>query len=266
MMSRNSLVALSIGAALTACIDPNAARVPNSRYSVRAAAEARGADPAGAREYGPAVRLGQGFARTYVTFDGRDASVPVEVGVALSENAMFGLEAPMPMAAMDMDAHAHVDTHIHDLTMPAKNGTPYKFVELDWNPGGHEPPGVYDIPHFDFHFYTVERSVRDGIDPVKLGKDAFLAMSGKLPSEAERPDHFLAMSAPGTPVVAVPRMGTHWVDVRTPELQAMFGRPEAYLPFRTTFLRGSWDGRFIFDEPMITRAFIMQRKTSPLGA
>jgi hypothetical protein len=60
-------------------------------------------------------------------------------------------------------------------------------------------------------------------------------------------------------------MGTHWVDVRTPELQALFGKPEAYLPFTTTFLHGSWDGRFIFDEPMITRAFIMERKsaTSP---
>jgi hypothetical protein len=62
--------------------------------------------------------------------------------------------------------------------------------------------------------------------------------------------------------MAVPRMGTHWVDVRTPELQALFGRPEAYVPFTTTFLHGSWDGQFIFDEPMITRAFIMQRKAA----
>jgi len=267
MMSRHSFAVLLIGAALTACIDPNAARVPGSSYSVRLAGEARSGDPIGRREYGPAVRLGQGIARTYVTFDARDSKTPVEVGVALSETAMFGLEAPMPMASMDkVDAHAHIDTHIHDLTMPEKNGTQYKFVELDWNPGGHEPPGVYDLPHFDFHFYTVERSVRDGIDPEKLGKDAFLAMSGKLPAEAERPEHFLALSAPGTPVVAVPRMGTHWVDVRTPELQAMLGRPEAYLPFTTTFLHGSWDGRFIFDEPMITRAFIMERKTSTLAA
>jgi hypothetical protein len=26
-------------------------------------------------------------------------------------------------------------------------------VGLNWNPHGHIPPGVYDLPHFDFHFY-----------------------------------------------------------------------------------------------------------------
>jgi hypothetical protein len=37
--------------------------------------------------------------------------------------------------------------------------------------------------------------------------------------------------------------------------QALFGRPEAYLPFTSTYLHGSWDGKFIFGESMITRAF-----------
>jgi len=167
--------------------------------------------------------------------------------------------------AAPSDGHEHLDSHIYDLSMPSINGTPYKFVELDWNPGGHEPPGVYDVPHFDFHFYKVEKSVRDGIDPTQMSKETYLEKSAKLPPEAERAPNYLALSAPGTPVVAVPKMGTHWVDVRTPELQALFGRPEAYLPFTTTFLHGSWDGQFIFDEPMITRAFIMERKTAETG-
>src|SRR5574338_700656 len=64
----------------------------------------------------------------------------------------------------------------------------------------------------------------------------------------------------------MPRMGTHWVDLRTPELQGLLGHPEAYRPFTTTFLFGSWDGRFIFDEPMITRAFILGRKTASAPA
>jgi hypothetical protein len=29
---------------------------------------------------------------------------------------------------------------------------PFKWVLLDWNPGGHVPPGVYDVAHFDVHF------------------------------------------------------------------------------------------------------------------
>jgi hypothetical protein len=264
MKSRYFVLALSIVATLAACVDPNtASRLPSSRLSLRSNGEAsRAEDPAVRREYGPAVRLGEGLARTYVAFNPGNDGNPVELGVALSENAMSGLPAPMNMSSMNADPHAHVDFHEYILALPEKNNTPFKFVELDWNPGGHEPPGVYDIPHFDFHFYTVDKSVRDGIDPVKLGQDAYLAMSGKLPPEDERPKHYAALSAPGTPVMAVPRMGTHWVDLRTPELQAMFGKPEAYLPFTTTFLRGSWDGRMIFWEPMITRAFIMQRKAA----
>ena len=46
----------------------------------------------------------------------------------------------------------------------------------------------------------------------------------------------------------------------------MFGHPEAYRPFTTTYLRGSWDGQFIFDEPMVTRAFILGRKSAASAA
>jgi len=251
-----------LAAFLGGCIDPAQARVQNSRLTLRASGEgaAVATDPA-TREYGPAIKVGDGIARTYVMLDA--SKVPVEVGVALSETAMGGLPSPMVMSSTAKhDEHEHLDTHVFDLTMPARNGTPYKFVELDWNPGGHEPPGVYDVPHFDFHFYKVAQSVRDGIDPTKMSKEEYLEKSGKLPPEAERAPSFMALSAPGTPILAVPRMGAHWIDVRTPELQAMFGRPEAYLAFTTTYLHGSWDGQFIFDEPMITRAFIMERKTA----
>src|SRR5689334_24817594 len=95
MSFRKSLVAALVAVALTACVDPNAARVPNSRLSFRAgAASALPNDPAVRREYGPAVRLGAGVARTYVAFDSRTPNVPVEVGVAMSEPAMGGLPSP----------------------------------------------------------------------------------------------------------------------------------------------------------------------------
>ena len=266
-MYRHSALIALVAAALVACVDPNATRVPNNRLALRVGGGVGMAnDPTLHREYGPAVRLGQGLARTYVLVDERNKDVPFEVGVAMTEGAMDGLPSPMVMTHASNNPHEHLDLHIYDLTMPARNATPYKFVELDWNPGGHEPAGVYDVPHFDFHFYTVEQSVRDGIDPVKLGQAAYLSKSGSLPPEGQRPPNYLALAAPGTPVMAVPRMGAHWVDARTPELQALFGRPEAYLPFATTFLHGSWDGQFIFDEPMITRAYIMGRQSAATPA
>jgi hypothetical protein len=216
-------------------------------------------DPAPSRQYGAARPMGRGQARTYVALD-RRTGAPVEVGVALDEGALDGLPAPMKMRAASNDGHEHVDSHVFDLPMPAPTVTPFRLVELVWIPVGHVPAGVYDVPHFDFHFYTVDVAVRNGIDPKALGEPRFLAKSAALPPEAERAPAFVALAPPGTPVTAVPRMGVHWIDPKTPELQGLFGRPEAFRPFTTTFIHGSWDGRFIFDEPMITRAYILSRK------
>jgi hypothetical protein len=243
-----ALGALGTFAAATACNDDGTAPQDAQR-----------------RVYGSALSVGKGTARSYVLVDA-DGTSPLEVGVALDEAAMEGLPAPMAMPPSSGDGHEHVDTHVYDLAMPAQNPTPYKFVELDWNPAGHEPPGIYDIPHFDFHFYTITKAQRDAIDPTALGEAQFVAKSGALPAEDQRAPNFVALTAPGTPVVAVPRMGVHWIDVRTPELQGMLGHPENAKPFTTTFIHGSWDGQFIFDEPMITRAFIMGRKTAATAA
>jgi hypothetical protein len=54
----------------------------------------------------------------------------------------------------------------------------------------------------------------------------------------------------------------HWSDVRSPELQQLMGKPEAYRPFTSTFIIGSWNGRFTFWEPMITRAHMLAKKTT----
>ena len=252
-----SLLAL----ALAACMDANAERASSSaRSSVRdSATGAIAADPT-TRQYGAATSLGKGTARTYVTSDASGS--PIEIGVALDEGALESLPAPMAMPQTHGDGMEHVDSHVYDLMMPAANATQYTFVELDWNPVGHIPEGVYDQPHFDFHFYTVDKSVRDGIDPTRMTKEQYLAKSGSLPPKEEWRPSFAALSPPGTPVLAVPRMGTHWVDIRTPELQALFGKAEAYRKFTTTFIHGSWDGQFIFDEPMVTRAFILSRKAA----
>jgi hypothetical protein len=150
-----------------------------------------------------------------------------------------------------------------DLPLPSTNPTPYRLVELDWNPQGHEPEGVYSVPHFDFHFYTVTAAVRNAIDPTDT---SFQTKASNLPAQAEQSEFFVPFSPPGAPVVAVPRMGVHWADVRAPELQGAFGHPENARPFTTTFLHGSWNGQFIFDEPMVTRSFILGRKDAATDA
>ena len=57
------------------------------------------------------------------------------------------------------------------------------------------------------------------------------------------------------PRVAIPQMGVHWVDIRTPELQP----PPNNKRFTSTFINGTYNGAVIFQEPMITREFILSK-------
>lgn len=215
------------------------------------------------RQYGTAVALGNGTARTYVLFDKQQQGRAVELGVALSPNALEGLPAPMNMPPGGGDGHEHVDSHEYILPMPQTNNTPFKFLELDWNPQGHEIPGIYTIPHFDFHFYTITKAERDLIVPTDA---QFQQKAENLPPAAMVPQFYSTLTPPNTPTPAVPKMGVHWIDVRSPEIQALLGHPELAKPFTTTFIYGSWNGRFTFVEPMITRDFILGRRTAAAAA
>jgi len=141
------------------------------------------------------------------------------------------------------------------LPLPPLAPETYRFVMFDWNPMGHEPPGVYTFPHFDFHFYLVAEAEVQAISPADPG---FAMKANNVPTGAYVPPFYTVLSAPGDPPasVAVPMMGVHWVDVRSPELQGAFGNPAGYQQFTRTFIYGSWDGRLTFLEPMITVAYL----------
>lgn len=208
------------------------------------------------RRYGSTVALGDGEARAYVNVDATTGA-PLEIGVALDERALDGL----PTAGTGHHG-GHAMPHEFILELPARYSTPFQFVELNWNPAGHEPEGVYqDVPHFDFHFYTISKTERDAI---VLTDPAYAAKANAVPTGDYVPPFNAALGPPGAAPaqIAVPKMGVHWVDVRSPELQALLGKPEAYQPFTTTFIHGSWDGKFHFWEPMITRAHILEKKTT----
>jgi hypothetical protein len=130
-------------------------------------------------------------------------------------------------------------------------GTPLKL-----NSHGHEPEGVYNLPHFDFHFYTTSEEEVAGIVPTDPD---FASDANDVPVGDFVPQFYSVLAGPGDPpsAVAVPQMGVHWIDVRSPELQGVFGNPGGFQTFTRTFIYGSWDGRLTFLEPMITRAYLL---------
>lgn len=217
---------------------PTAVRSASSNGPSRARA---GYDVAGMhRQYGTPVKVGDGMARSYVVLD-QKSDAPMEMGIALDERALDGL----PSAENE---------YSYALPLPPQAPAPYKLVELDWNPRGHVPPGAYDVAHFDFHFYRITLAERNAIVP---SDPQYAAKASNLPTGDYVPPFYVV---PGPPAaVAVPRMGVHWIDVRSPELQNLLGNPAGYQPFTKTFIYGSWDGRFTFIEPMVTRAYLLTR-------
>jgi hypothetical protein len=185
--------------------------------------------------YGPSQALGQGTARTFVQLDA--SGTPTALGIALSETALTGLPTavtpPNPAAAM------------LDLAFPAEASvTGFDHAEIQWNPMGHEPPQLYGLPHFDFHFYLVPMSQEMAIVP---SDPQFASKASNLPSGEYVPQGYI--TPPGPPAAnTVPQMGLHWIDTKAPELNGQ--------TFSKTFIYGSYDGRFIFVEPMITKAYL----------
>ena len=168
--------------------------------------------------YGTAVPMANGQARTYVLVD--KSGKPFEVGVALSAAAFEGQHQ------MKQGAHGPFSEYL--LELPADNPTPYRFVEVDWNPHGHGGP--YTSPHFDFHFYRVPLATRNAIDPTDT---AFATKAARLPAAEEMragyaSSHVLLKTTPAG--MTVPRMGLHWLDLKSPEL------PPSNKPFTTTFI------------------------------
>jgi hypothetical protein len=198
--------------------------------------------------YGQSMPVGNGYARTYLIVDGE---TPRELGVEMNAGALESLPGTDDHAGHGLPSasrHHHGPTWDLPIPQQATAVTPFRVVGLGWEENGHGAP--YNRPHFDFHFYTVDESALDEITPEN---PQWAQLAGAFPSPAYWPQNTypLNLLVGGAPAdMAVPRMGMHWLDVTSPELQRIPNPP----PFTRTLFMGSWGGKLIFYEPMITRA------------
>jgi hypothetical protein len=142
-----------------------------------------------------------------------------------------------------------------NLALPAgaaEAGIPVRWVMVNWNPEGHLPPAppVWSAPHFDVHFYLVDSAEVNAIRPGPCGEfidcEDFRTASRPLPP-AHHPPGYLDVGA------AVPAMGNHLVDSADPELR------DPARGFTRTFIYGTWAGRLIFLEPMVSHRFLASK-------
>ena len=178
---------------------------------------------------GEIQRVGNGVAYSWVTLN--EKGKPSAIGVTMTETALTGLPQTPPEGM-------HGFEYVLKPPIQAMR-TPFDHIVLGWNPKGHEPDKIYDVPHFDFHFYTITQDARMKIT---AKGDDLLKVKKPLPAEFVAPGYLYA------PGAEVPEMGAHWVDSASPEFHGQ--------PFTKTFIYGSYNGKPNFWEPMITKAYL----------
>jgi hypothetical protein len=194
---------------------------------------------AGTTSIGETRVMGNGIAYSWMKLN--SDRQPLAVGVSFTETAFAGLPEPEPnMKEMPE----------YTLRMPAEAAaTPIDHVGLNWNPKGHDPSGLYDVPHFDLHFYTITPKERGQI--TAQGDD--VAKCEKQPAGGHLPAGYVF-----APNSAMPGMGGHWID---PASREFLGQG-----FTRTLIYGSYDGKVVFIEPMVTKAYLESQpyETEPI--
>lgn len=236
-----------------------------SAMALATACASTGTPPPGAppRLLGKSSDLGRGTVASYAELDAR--GIPRAIGVVLSAGALEGLPATGSdrRHCFDRNRDGVVDPATECLpqyetilplpeAVAGRAGIPFTWVLLNWNPAGHIPPGVYDVPHFDVHFYLEPMANVLALEPGPCGPefircDQFEAARRPVPANHMHPD-FKNVDA------VVPAMGNHLIDLTAPEFNKQ--------PFTRTWIFGVYDGTVTFYEEMVSRAFLLSRPSA----
>lgn len=176
---------------------------------------------------GPQVQFGEGKLRSFVSLD--DENFPVEIGLIMTPDVFDDLGDLPPDGV----------TTVLPLHHKAKEVTPFEHLGVNWEPEGHLP--VFLIPHFDFHFYMISNEERLAIPEYSPATDAAFNL---FPPSGYMPENYGAPPGQGG---VYPEMGKHWLPLNLP----------AYLPFTSIMVLGTYNGEFIFIEPMATVDFLL---------
>jgi hypothetical protein len=176
-----------------------------------------------ATQLGERKPLGDGYAQSWVRRDANGSVIAF--GLSFDEAALNNLGLK-PAEVV--------------LALPAGANLPFKTAIVDWNPQGHPPAHVYDVPHFDFHFYTIDETTRMAIGP-----------NGPAATATPAPDIVPAgfITDGGT----VPMMGKHYLAASLPEFHGG--------TFTATPIYGYYDSHLVFVESMVTVTSLRAKRT-----
>jgi hypothetical protein len=215
---------------------------------------------AGERTAGWRTALGNGAVESFA--DLPDTGAPRAIGITFSAGALTNLPSnPSDQHhCVDRDVDGVTDAasecaQTHEFVIPLpdaitrRSDIPFKWVLLNWNKRGHMPPGVYDLPHFDVHYYMEPVAdvfaIRDGTcGPEFVNCDDYARAKKPVPAELMHPD-FQDVDA------VAPAMGNHLIDVHGHEFHGQ--------SFTRSWIYGIYDGRVTFWEQMLSLDHLLSR-------
>jgi hypothetical protein len=162
-----------------------------------------------------------------------------------------------PCQTIYRDVFSQIRTRRH---APA---SPFKYVEVDWNTEGlpRGPANSFVSPHFDFHFYTRQRSWIDKhlqcgtsngktCDPQKTSYAQMRRFLLMPPSADVPPGYFPDTGS------SIPEMGLHLLDNRVHySINEVNHHP--------VLLYGSYNGRIVFAEASVTQYNLQDAMKAP---
>ncbi len=182
---------------------------------------------------GPEVTMGNGKANSFFKID--DNGIPLEIGFEMTMEALNGLTQD--------PTNREQSIFVLPLDQKALDVTPFDHLVINWQPEGHPPMGVFTVPHFDFHLYTITLAEQMAIPPYTTAtKEKF----DSLP-----PSGFMPASYSGDPG-GIPGQGKHWLDRAALAAMSSFSHMMIY---------GSYNGQVNLVEPMITLAVLQSGTT-----
>lgn len=202
---------------------------------------------------------------TYATT--HENGTPLQLGIWISGTAFDAI------TSSPGDDHYYLD-------FPAVRGLNYTFAGINWNPHGHPPGHAWGVPHFDFHYYFVERSAVTGI--TDSGSLPFIGVADYDVPDQQFPRNYVYED----PRFIVRAMGEHLYNEKSPEFRPNGEFTHTYIygvydptidldtpsgtvalpvgpggaPIDLPVYTGTGQGELTFTEPMITQKFLESEK------
>ena len=183
-------------------------------------------DESVSRVLGQSWEFGNGAVTTYAEF--ANDRVPSAIGIVYSTGALEALPSANSDQhhCFDRDSNGTVEpamecfaTHEAVIPLPDAVATradiPFKWVLFNWVPVGHIPAGVYDVPHFDIHFYIESIANVFALQVGPCGPEFVRCDQCEL-AKKPLPANYIHPDFQDVDAVA-PAMGNHLVDVAGPE-------------------------------------------------